>query len=161
MGGTATVAGRGRKPKPTAKKALAGNPGKRALNKAEPNFSQVTDVDPPEWLSERAASMWRMIVPELLREQVVALTDLHNVEAFCVAYDNWRMAQESVQEHGIVVAGATGGPMKNPALTAANETMRQMVTFGSLLGLDPSSRTRLIGGNKEKETNAFADLLRS
>jgi len=161
MGGTATVAGRGRKPKPTAKKALAGNPGKRALNKAEPNFSQVTDVDPPEWLSERAAGMWRMVVPELLREQVVALTDLHNVEAFCVAYDNWRMAQESVQEHGIVVAGATGGPMKNPALTAANETMRQMVTFGSLLGLDPSSRTRLIGGNKEKETNAFADLLRS
>ncbi|RMP45929.1 P27 family phage terminase small subunit [Pseudomonas amygdali pv. lachrymans] len=105
--------------------------------------------------------MWKMIVPELLRENVVAITDLHNVEAFCVAYDNWRMAQESVQAHGIVVTGATGGPMKNPALTAANETMRQMVTFGSMLGLDPASRTRLIGGNKEKETNEFAQLLRS
>ena len=161
MGGTATVAGRGRKPKPTAKKLLAGNPGKRALNKAEPEFSKITSVDPPEWLSDRAAQMWRMVVPELLRENVVAITDLHNVEAFCVAYDNWRMAQESVREHGIVVAGAMGGPMKNPALTAANETMRQMVTFGSMLGLDPASRTRLIGGNKEKETNEFAQLLRS
>ncbi|MDH0745282.1 phage terminase small subunit P27 family [Pseudomonas sp. GD03842] len=161
MGGTATVAGRGRKPKPTAKKALAGNPGKRALNTSEPNFSTVQNVDPPEWLSERAATMWKMIVPELLREKVVALTDLHNVEAFCVAYDNWRMAQESVAKHGIVVAGATGGPVKNPALTAANETMRQMVTFGSMLGLDPASRTRLIGGNKEKETNEFAKLLSS
>ncbi|NBA95516.1 phage terminase small subunit P27 family [Pseudomonas sp. R5(2019)] len=161
MGGTATVAGRGRKPKPTAKKQLAGNPGKRALNTAEPQFSKITDVDPPDWLSERAAAMWKMIVPELLRENVVALTDLHNVEAFCVAYDNWRMAQASIVEHGIVVAGATGGPVKNPALTAANETMRQMVTFGSLLGLDPSSRTRLIGGNKEKATNEFAQLLSS
>ncbi|PPS30658.1 terminase [Pseudomonas amygdali pv. morsprunorum] len=161
MVGTATVAGRGSKPKPTAKKALAGNPGKRALNKAEPAFSKITNVDPPEWLSDRASQMWKMIVPELLRENVVAITDLHNVEAFCVAYDNWRMAQQSVQAHGIVVTGATGGPMKNPALTAANETMRQMVTFGSMLGLDPASRTRLIGGNKEKETNEFAELLRS
>ena len=161
MGGTATVAGRGRKPKPTAKKLLAGNPGKRALNKAEPEFSKITNVDPPEWLSDRACQMWRMVVPELLRENVVAITDLHNVEAFCVAYDNWRMAQESVQQHGIVVAGAQGGPMKNPALTAANETMRQIVTFGSMLGLDPASRTRLIGGNKERETNEFTQLLRS
>ena len=159
MGGTATVAGRGRKPKPTAKKELAGNPGKRGLNKSEPQFSKITNVDPPEWLSDRASTMWNMIVPELLRENVVALTDLHNVEAFCVAYDNWRMAQESIQQNGIVVAGATGGPMKNPALTAANETMRQMVTFGSMLGLDPASRTRLIGGNKQSSTNEFAKLL--
>ncbi|VVN74163.1 phage terminase small subunit P27 family [Pseudomonas fluorescens] len=159
MGGTATVAGRGRKPKPTAKKELAGNPGKRGLNKSEPQFSKITNVEPPEWLSDRASTMWNMIVPELLRENVVALTDLHNVEAFCVAYDNWRMAQESIQENGIVVAGATGGPMKNPALTAANETMRQMVTFGSMLGLDPASRTRLIGGNKQASTNEFAKLL--
>lgn len=161
MGGTATVAGRGRKPKPTAKKQLAGNPGKRALNTAEPQFSKITQIDPPDWFSERAATMWNMIIPELLRENVVAITDLHNVEAFCTAYDNWRMAQESIKAHGIVVTGATGGPMKNPALTAANETMRQMVTFGSMLGLDPASRTRLIGGNKEKETNEFAKLLSS
>jgi len=161
MGGTATVAGRGRKPKPTAKKELAGNPGKRALNKNEPQFSTVTNIDPPEWLSDRAATMWRMLIPELLRERVVALTDLHNVEAFCTAYENWRAAQAAVAEHGIVVTGAMGGPMKNPALTAANEAMRQIVTFGSLLGLDPSSRTRIMGGNKQKSTNEFAQVLNS
>lgn len=159
MGGTATVAGRGRKPKPTAKKQLAGNPGKRALNKAEPEFTRITDVDPPEWLSERASIVWRMIVPELLRENVLALTDLHNVEAFCTAYGNWRLAQDSVDQFGVVVESAQGSPIKNPALTAANEAMRQMVTFGSMLGLDPASRTRIIGGNKQKSTNEFAALL--
>jgi len=88
--------GRSRKPKPTAQKKLAGNPGKRALNEAEPQFSTVTNIDPPDWLSPRAATMWRMLIPELLHEHVVALTDLHNVEAFCTAYDKWRMAEEAV-----------------------------------------------------------------
>lgn len=158
----AGVAGRsGRRPKPTAQKALAGNPGKRALNKNEPDFALVTNIDPPEWLGENAAKVWKMVVPELLRAKVLALTDLHNVEAFCTAYDNWRMAQDAVREHGIVVTGAMGGPMKNPALTAANEAMRQMVTFGSMLGLDPASRSRIIGGNKQQSTNEFAALLSS
>ncbi|MDF2644187.1 MAG: terminase, partial [Pseudomonas sp.] len=138
-----------------------GNPGKRALNTAEPKFSQVTNIDPPDWLSARAADMWRMVIPELLREHVVALTDLHNVEAFCTAYAKWRMAEESVQQFGIVVESSQGSPMKNPALTAANEAMRQMVAFGSLLGLDPASRTRIIGGNKQQSTNAFAEVLGS
>ncbi|HCU2043988.1 TPA: phage terminase small subunit P27 family [Pseudomonas aeruginosa] len=160
MAGVARVAGRGRKPKPTAKKALAGNPGKRALNKDEPKFSDVTDIDAPGHLRPRAAEMWSMIVPELLGAGVLAITDMHNVEAFCIAYDKWRMAEEEVQNSGITVTSAQGSPMKNPALTAANEAMRQMVTFGSLLGLDPSSRTRLIGGNKKPEANPFAELLR-
>ncbi len=159
MGGVASVSGRGRKPKPTAKKQLAGNPGKRALNVAEPKFSDATDIDPPVWMGERAAGMWSMVIPELLREGVLAITDMHNVEAFCTAYDKWRMAEEEVQRSGITVLSAQGSPMKNPALTAANEAMRQMVTFGSLLGLDPSSRTRLIGGNKKPKANPFAELL--
>ena len=158
----AGVAGRsGRRPKPTAQKALAGNPGKRALNKNEPDFGLVTNIEPPEWLGENATKVWQMVVPELLKAKVLALTDLHNVEAFCTAYDNWRMAQDAVREHGIVVTGAMGGPMKNPALTAANEAMRQMVTFGSMLGLDPASRSRIIGGNKQRSTNEFAALLSS
>ena len=66
MGGTATVAGRGRKPKPTAQKKLAGNPGKRALNNDEPQFTTVRNIDPPEWLSDRAATMWKMLILSLI-----------------------------------------------------------------------------------------------
>ena len=158
----AGVAGRsGRRPKPTAQKALAGNPGKRKLAKDEGDFALVTDISPPEWLGNYAVQMWKMVVPELLKTKVLALTDMHNVEAFCMAYDIWRQAQEEIRTSGIVVAGATGGPVKNPALTAANEATRQMVTFGSMLGLDPASRARVLGGNKQKSTNEFAALLGS
>jgi phage terminase small subunit len=34
-----------------------------------------------------------------------------------------------------------------------------MVTFGSLLGLDPSSRSRLTGGKKPAGNNEFSALL--
>lgn len=34
----------GRRPKPTARKELAGNPGKRALNKDEPVFTPLKGV---------------------------------------------------------------------------------------------------------------------
>lgn len=153
------ASGRGRKPKPTAQKQLAGNPGKRALNTSEPSFSSVTNIDAPCWFSDRAKVMWQILVPELLREKVLCITDMHNVEAFCISYDKWRLAEESVQTLGIIVEGAMGGPMKNPALTAANEAMRQMATFGSLLGLDPASRSRIIGGSKGQLDNPFASLL--
>lgn len=48
----AGTAGRsGRRPKPTARKALAGNPGKRALNKDEPVLR------PSKVLSHRSGSL--------------------------------------------------------------------------------------------------------
>jgi len=159
MGGIAKVPGRGRKPKPTARKEAAGNPGKRALNKDEPDFGAVTDIGAPEWIIGHAREMWERLVPLLCGQKVLQMTDLHNVEIFCTAYGNWREAQKEVAKNGIVVMGAQGGPTKNPALTAVNEAARQMATFGAMLGLDPTSRSRLMGGGNKKPDNPFGALL--
>lgn len=159
MGGKATVAGRGRKPKPTARKIAAGNPGGRPLNDSEPNFGLVTNIDAPEWITGTARDMWNRITALLLGQKVLQATDLHNVEAFCVAYGNWRDSADHVAKNGLVMLGASGGPIKNPALTSLAEAAKQMVTFGSMLGLDPASRQRLTGGGNEKPDNPFAGLL--
>lgn len=159
MTGIAKVPGRGRKPKSTSRKEAAGNPGKRPLNKEEPDFGAVTGVDAPEWIIGHARAMWERVVPLLCGQKVLQMTDLHNVEIFCNAYGNWRKAQKEVAARGILVPGAQGGWIKNPALTAINETARQMATFGGILGLDPASRTRLIGGGNKKPDNPFGALL--
>jgi P27 family predicted phage terminase small subunit len=159
MGGIATVAGRGRKPKPTARKKAAGNPGKRAINNDEPDFGLVTNIDAPAWITGEARDMWGRVAPPLLKQKVLQVTDLHNVEAFCMAYGTWRAAAADVAKNGVVVPGATGGPIKNPALTALNEAAKQMVTFGSMLGLDPASRQRLVGGGNKKPDNPFGKLI--
>ncbi|WP_158138664.1 phage terminase small subunit P27 family [Vibrio metschnikovii] len=156
----AGVKGRsGRPAKPIAKKELAGNPGKRALNKNEPDFGLVTNIMCPEWLGDYGRELWETVVPLLCKEKVLCATDIQNLEVYCSAYDQFRKCEENIKEFGLVVVGATGGPVKNPALTAKNEAIKQMSSFGGMLGLDPSSRQRIIGGNKEKGGNQFKDLL--
>ncbi|AIO33939.1 phage terminase, small subunit, P27 family [Burkholderia cenocepacia] len=154
------VAGRsGRRPKPVARKEAAGNPGKRQLNTQEPDFGLVTNIEPPEWLDPLAVEMWERVAPLLCREKILQFTDLHNVEIFCAAYGNWRRAQEQLAREGPVVMGAQGGPVKNPAATVVKEAAGQIATFGAMLGLDPSSRQRLIGPKKKNAGNPFAELL--
>ncbi|WJF91992.1 phage terminase small subunit P27 family [Paraburkholderia bonniea] len=156
----AGVKGRsGRRAKPTAKKELAGNPGKRALNKDEPDYGLVTNIECPEWVMGHGKEMWERVAPSLCKARVMQVTDLHNLEIFCMAYDRVRLAEQDLRANGLVVSSAQGAPMKNPAATILNEASRQMATFGALLGLDPSSRQNIVGGGNKKADNPFGALL--
>ncbi|WP_329601881.1 phage terminase small subunit P27 family [Sansalvadorimonas verongulae] len=123
----------------------------------EPQFSQLTNIEPPQWMDEMAVAMWETVCPELCRERVLTITDVHNLEVFCSSYANWREAQFHVTTNGVTMTDQLGQVKKNPALTALNEAARQMATFGAMLGLDPGSRQRLIGGNKPESNNRFSD----
>ena len=143
----------GAKPKPNKTKQLSKS---RNVNNNAVEFDTIANVDPPEWLPELAAEMWKTVCPHLCKKKVLAVTDLHNLETFCIAYATWREATQHIAVNGIVVEGAAGGPIKNPACTVANETMRQMALFGGNLGLDPASRGRLIGSTSNTESNPFS-----
>ena len=156
----AGVAGRsGRKPKPVERKVAAGNPGKRALNKDAPQFEGIVNVDPPEWLQGAGRDLWLHLAPLLCAQQVLQATDIQNLEFYCAAYGRFREAERHIAQHGITVEGAQGGLVKNPAATIINEATRQMATFGSLLGLDPSSRQRLLGPKKRTAGDELVDIL--
>ena len=152
MGGKAAVAGRGRKPKPNKEKQLTNS---KHANKSPVEFDTIANVEPPEWLPELAKTMWEALCSHLCKKKVLAVTDLHNLEAFCMAYHTWRDAVDNVRVNGIVVAGASGAPIKNPACTVVNESLRQIAMFGGNLGLDPSSRGRLIGAESGGSSNPF------
>lgn len=161
MGGVSSVPGRGRKPKPQETKLASGNPGRRPLNNNAPEFTDVVDIEVPEYLSEMeyADMMWRSVIPELLKNKVLKITDMHNVEMFCIAYHNMRLAQDEVKLNGVTLTNVFGGKAKNPALTVLNEASKQMASFGAMLGLDPSSRSRLGGRGSKPKTNKFAQVL--
>ncbi|EOZ5949803.1 helix-turn-helix domain-containing protein [Escherichia coli] len=54
------------------------------------------------------------------------------------------------------------GMVKNPELTAKKEQESEMSSTGAMLGLDPSSRQRLIGlAGKKKATNPFLKIIES
>lgn len=152
MTGKATVSGRGRKPKPNKEKALSGS---RNVNKNAVEFESMTNVEPPEWLTPLARQMWETLCPQLCSKKILAVTDLHNLEAFCSSYAMWRTAQEEVRLYGLTIEQPNGNKTKNPACTVINEALRQIAIFGGNLGLDPASRGRLIGGGNEENTNPF------
>lgn len=156
----AGVAGRsGRRPKPAAMKELAGNPGKRALNKDEPDFGLAVNIDCPVWMGEYGRQLWETVAPLLCREKVLQATDVQNLEVYCNAYEQFRLSQEDVKRNGVTVMGVNS-VVKNPAVTALKEAVATMATYGGMLGLDPSSRQRLTGGGKKKgEGNPFAALI--
>ncbi|KLU14902.1 MULTISPECIES: phage terminase small subunit P27 family [Xenorhabdus] len=156
----------GRRPKPTARKALAGNPGKRKLNRDEPTFTPLTSVAPPDWFAESdlslAVVMWELTSKELCAQGLLCVTDLAVLERWCVAYEFWRRAVVNIAMQGNSITGATGGAIKNPELTAKKEQQSEMDTTGSMLGLDPSSRQRLIGAAGQAKTdNPFMMMISS
>lgn len=146
MGGIKAVAGVGRKP--------------RVKPDPSNDFNGVYDIEAPGYMDcmEYASMMWRSIVPRLLERKTLKLTDMHNVEMFCIAYNNLREAQLEVALKGVTIETAMGR-IKNPAVTVVNEASKQLAQFGSMLGLDPASRTRLMGGGKKPENNPFAEVL--
>lgn len=156
----AGVPGRsGRRAKPVAKKELAGNPGKRKLNTDQPDFDLVQNIDCPEWVGDYGRALWETIIPQLCAQKILAATDIQNVEIYCMAYQQFRDAEDHIRDNGLVMEGATGGPIKNPSLTAKNEAIRQMATYGGMLGLDPSSRQRLLGPKKESGNSELAEIM--
>ena len=146
MGGVNTVAGAGRKPKIKVT--------------GDTDFENVFDIDVPEYMEHmsNAVVMWKSIVPELLKRKILKVTDLHNIEMFCMAYHNLREAQHEVVLYGVTIQTETGR-IKNPALTAVNEASKQLASFGAMLGLDPASRARLMGNNGKPKNNPFSEVL--
>ena len=69
----------GSRGKPNKQKQLSGS---RRVNPNAVVFETITSAEPPHWLDDLARGMWETICPLLCQQKVLAVTDLHNVEAF-------------------------------------------------------------------------------
>ncbi|MBD2812326.1 phage terminase small subunit P27 family, partial [Xenorhabdus sp. Vera] len=109
-----------------------------------------------------AVVMWELTAKELCSQGILCVTDLAVLERWCVAYQFWRKLVVDINRDGTRLIGATGGPVKNPDLTAKKEQESEMDRAGAMLGLDPSSRQRLIGAaGKAKTDNPFIRMISS
>jgi len=83
------MATRGRKPKPTALKALEGNPGRRALNENEPKPRGAVSAC-PDWLEDEAKAEWARMGEILARMGVLTEVDLTACAGYCQATQGGR-----------------------------------------------------------------------
>lgn len=132
----------GRRPKPTAVKRAAGNPGKRPLNDREPQ-PRAELPRCPAWLKGEARREWRRMAKELHEIGVLTTIDRAALAGYCVAYGRWMEAEKIVAEKGAVLKTTAGNLIQNPYLAVANKAWEHMMKAAVEFGLTPSSRSRV------------------
>ena len=134
---------RGRKPKPTHVKLLAGNPGHRPINDREPMATEGIP-DCPSHLDEEARAEWFRTSKVLLDMGLLSTADRAALAAYCVTYSRWVEAELMVKRFGMIVKSPKANfPMKSPYLCIAEGAMEQMRKLLVEFGLTPSSRSRI------------------
>jgi P27 family predicted phage terminase small subunit len=148
---------RGRKPKPTIEKQLAGNPGKRALNLSEPKPAIKIPSCPPG-LKGDVRRAWTRLARELYQIGVLTEIDRDALAMYCVNYVRWLEAEEIIKQKGPIMKTSKGNLIQNPYLAVANRAGEILMKIGAEFGMTPSSRTR-IHAEPPDDGKSLADML--
>ncbi|QVJ00338.1 phage terminase small subunit P27 family [Nocardiopsis eucommiae] len=106
--------------------------------------------------------MWNQLAPDMEKTGVLTPWDVDALAVFCDAVINHRRASEEVNKHGLLVQGAKGNLVRNPAVQVARDYADLMVRFGSRFGLSPSDRAGLKverGATTMTDSSADADMV--
>jgi P27 family predicted phage terminase small subunit len=133
---------KGRKPTPTAIKKLNGNPGKRALNKKEPDYPELGPT-PPDFLDEFGQKEWKRVFPMLAAIKVIKAPEAALLAAYCGAFSDFYRLSEMSKGKGFIVKAPNGCPMMSPLFTALSKARTEMIKLMAELGITPSSRSRI------------------
>ena len=136
------MATRGRKPKPTALKVLEGNPGKRPLNKNEPQPEKKAPRC-PSWLEPEAKKEWKRMAKTLETIGVLTQVDKAAFAGYCQAYARWKEAEEFLSKYGTIFKTPSGYIQQVPQVSIAQTYLKVMKDFCSEFGLTPAARTRI------------------
>jgi P27 family predicted phage terminase small subunit len=147
---------RGRKPKPSRLKQLAGNPGKRPLPKAEARLRVAIPPMPSHLLGE-ARREWKRISQLLFDAGLVTQVDRGALAAYCQSWARWVKAEREIKKKSEVVYGIHGTLKTNPWVGVSRGALEEMRKFLLEFGLTPSSRSRVRAA--EMEQMSLADLL--
>ncbi|MGV3486910.1 MAG: phage terminase small subunit P27 family [Planctomycetaceae bacterium] len=159
---------RGPLPKPTQRKILDGNPGKRPLPIDEPLPAALSEIPPPpDWLSPIGIQAWNYVAEELSEVNMLHRLDLATLELFSVSYSNWRAMVKAVKEVGYVKTFYDDEGNEKYSQPTVESSL--MLKFGSevnrlskVLGIGPAHRVGLktieVGGREEFDNPVLAIL---
>ena len=108
----------------------------------------ITRAPPvPEDLQDSApaAALWKQTIKILINRKQLTGDHLPLVLAYCDSFDLYLTAKKMIKEDGITTP-AESGIKKHPAVAVRQDALSTLVRVGSLLGLDPTSYRRLMGG---------------
>ena len=132
----------GRKPTPTALKLVKGNPGKRALPKAEAVVA-LSEPTPPAFLSDDAKVEWGRVCSALYSAGLMTELDRAALAAYAQSYGRWAQAERELSLMALTVSTTNGNDIQNPLVGIANKAKADMVRYAAEFGMTPSARSRV------------------
>jgi len=145
---------RGPAPKPSAVKALEGNPGKRPINKREPH--PAGPLVRPKHLTGMAAREWDRTV-EAMPDGVYTPADVPALAVYCEAWVIYRAGLALLDAEGMAT-GSQGQPVAHPCLAVIARQAEIILRATDRLGMTPTARTRLTVPEPE-DKGKFGGLL--
>ena len=141
----------GRPPKPTALKVIAGNAGKRPLNKQEPDPNYLKNLDAPIWLHSAAKEVWDEVAPQLSAAKLLTDVDVQALAMGCVAIAQYRQAVRvaggNLVKSKIVLdeedKPVAAGEHLNPWMIVQSMAFKQAMAIFQQFGMSPAARTRI------------------
>ena len=139
----------------TTKTAVRAAGGGRKNQTKGTQKSSITRINPPDQLrDEIAIKIWKQQSSTLIKRGCFEPEDAPILLAYCNAFSLMVVADEMITKETILSATADGFK-KHPAVAVRNDCVSQLARLGSLLGLDPLSRTRFMGsGSKSDDSNS-------
>lgn len=135
---------RGPRPLPTAAKIKMGVRPSR-LNLREP-LPPEGDPRMPADLHPEARRVWRAVLAAAAPGQITG-ADAWVLRAFCESWLEYRRCAHLVEQTGPVIKGRQEAIVASPASREARAWLDVSLRAARALGLDPSSRTGIVGGS--------------
>jgi len=143
---------------PTAIKIIRGNPGKRSLNKREPQI-EIKAPECPAHLDDMARVEWDRMVPILLGMGVLTEADYMALGTLCQAFSTMAKAQDQLNKTGILFKTPNGYVQQSPLVSIVNQNADLVTKLCREFGVTPSARSRVNAQEKsEKPTDPWARL---
>ena len=135
---------RGPKPKPTKLRVFEGNPGKLPIcaNEVDPESAVLKAVLKacPSYLGRAGRKVWRDTAKILHPLGLLTVADLGSFGLYCAAWDEFEEAKKDIKTNGLLVEGAGGAQIRNPAIMVVQSSRQAIRQFGALFGLSPVDR---------------------
>jgi P27 family predicted phage terminase small subunit len=131
----------GRPRKPTVLKLLAGNPGKRKVNRREPKIRDGA-ISIPSHLGAVAKAEWRRLVKHLPRG-LVTPADRAEFAQYCQTWARVCEAEKMLDQSGLYFVSENGYPCQHPLVSTLKGLNAQLRGYAADLGLNPSVRSKI------------------
>lgn len=139
----------GRRRKPDALRDLHGSTTRpHHRSRPEPKYA-VEAPKPPKSLSAAARAEWNRIVPELVKQRLVAVVDLAVLASYCTLYGMTEQIRIQMRKKGFELVvpepvGENGIKLReHPLVKLQRQVTAQMRGYLVELGFTPASRARV------------------